>query len=150
MKSTSEDSQIQDMLRRVKRDDERTVPSFEDVLSRPLPELQRPRYGVRWTIACGTAATLLVAFFAIRSQFVDSAKKSDSSIADSAEPPPPIVSQHPDTARDSQAVAIDFDRARQSVDDYFVQTQSHSHMEVWSSRTESLLTLNLNNSSLQE
>ncbi len=134
-------------MQRVKRADEQGVPRFDDVLDRPLPTSQRrPARRVTWAIAFCCVAALLVAIFVVRWQR-DSVVERKQRIAEEVALPKP--DKEPQNVRIEE---IDFDEMHQAVVEHFhaVATSTDAGIPVWSSRTECLLTLHLNDSQLQE
>jgi hypothetical protein len=138
MKPSLDDSRIRELCQRLKRADEKDAPAFDDVWGRAARTWeQRRARRLRLAAVCGAAAALLVAFLFVRLQQVD-----------------PIIADGPlkVTSKDERIVEVDFDRLRRVVEEHFsaAETANNVGVPVWSSRTESLLALNLTVSLAQD
>jgi len=138
MKPSLDDLRIRELFQRLKLADEKDAPAIDDAWGRAArTREQRPARRLPLAAVCGAAAALLVAFLFVRSQQVD----------------PIIVDGPPKRAsQDERVVEIDFDHLRRVVEKHFraAQTANGAGVPMWSSRTESLLALNLNVSLAQE
>lgn len=125
-------------MQRLKRADARSVPTFEDVVARPVRKLERrSARRPQLAIACGLAAALFAAFWFVRQQPTNSVLQPSIQIAD--DEPPSI------DLRNESVAEIDFDQLRRAIEEHFKTTETASSLSVplWSSRTESLLAVNL-------
>jgi|GEM_PF-4844433 hypothetical protein len=139
MTRSPDDSQIRELVQRVKRADARRAPDFNDVLERSVPEPnRRPARRLQVAVACCTAATLLIAFLLVRSRFDDRGGKQQREVVQRIEPLPTKSSPQGDRVEE-----IDFDDLRAAVDRYFRNTEAAAVAPDWSVRTDSLLALKL-------
>lgn len=145
MNQSPDETRIHELMQRLKQADKQDVPTFEDVLSggdsTRQVERWRTRNSTRWVkllgTACCTAVAVLVAFFFVWS-------RPDELIV---KPNPQLVGADAASVSD-----IDFDHLRFVVEEHFIRKKrAHEvRVPVWSSRTESLLALNLEVSWEQE
>ena len=142
MNLSSDESQIRKLIQRLKHADSQNVPEWEDVLARPVRKpLRQPARRTKLAVACCFATTWLVVFWFIRSQQTKPILEPSTHIAEVVPPKPPtIVAPH------ERVAEIDFDRLRSVIEEHFTTTEIASSVGVplWSSRTESLLAVNLN------
>lgn len=146
MKQPQDDNQLRELLQRVKQADEQRAPTFDAVMTRSMEEV-RPGHERRRQLTVGVCivAALLVALF-VRAQFDVSSTNDEPTIAKN---PTRSVTDPPgspnDGASEEGLVAIDFDELLKAVDDHLPMAELDSeNMSVWSSRTDSLLALNVN------
>ncbi len=148
MNPLSDETQIRELMQRLKRADARRVPTFEDVLARPerKPQ-QRPTRRPQLAIACGLAAAVLVAFWFVRPQQTKPGIEPRTQVAEIVAPAPTKTA-----APHESVVEIDFDQLRRAIEQHFETTETASGvaMPLWSSRTDSLLAVNLDLSIEQE
>jgi hypothetical protein len=148
MNPSSDESQIRELIQRLKHADTQNAPTWEDLLARPIRQpLRQPARRTQLAVACCFATTWLVVFWFIRSQQTTPILEPSAHIAEVVPPKAPaIVAPHESVAE------IDFDRLWKVVEEHFTTTEIANSMGVplWSSRTESLLAVNLNVSSEQE
>lgn len=151
MKQSSDDSPVRDLFQRLKDADEQTAPAFDDVLSRPAQKPgRRPVRRFQLALA-GSVAALLVAVV-VRSQqgspVVDSGSPvAEDKTAEDKTPALPDIGPSVTPTPEEHVVEIDFDHLRRVVEEHFDdrsdEALSGTPVAVWSSRTESLLAVNL-------
>ncbi|MDA1053591.1 MAG: hypothetical protein O3C40_24350 [Planctomycetota bacterium] len=142
MNQSSDEARIREMVQRLKRVDEQHAPAFADVLGRPVrkPDRRLSRR-LQLAAACCIAATLLVAFWFVRPPQDDPVVESGVRVAEDASPAMQVIAPE-----DERVADIDFDHLRRVIEEHFsaTATTSGAGVPVWTSRTESLLALNLN------
>ncbi len=144
---SSDESRLHDLFQQMKQADESGVPDFDRVVSRTIGE--QTTFAGRWAIAAvfGIAATLLI----VAGLILFTRQNSDP-----VQGPPDIAEQRGATdpsqpgQQPSRATDIDFRHLLQLVAEHFQNLDKTSSVPVWSSRTESLLAINLNLSVSQE
>jgi hypothetical protein len=146
MKQPQDDNQLRELLQRVKQADGQHAPTFDSVMTRSAQESQ-PGGGRRRQLTVGACvvAALLVALF-VRTQLDVTPTDGGSSFAVN---PTRSMMVPPDASNDNASneglVTIDFDELLKSVDDHLPMADFDTEdMSVWSSRTDSLLALNVN------
>ena len=142
MNQSSDDQDLRARFQRLKFADEQRVPGFDDVLQRPAHAPDRlPARRLQITVACCTAAMLLVALLITVSGRGGSSVKSDPRIVEDSVPVQPG-----DDSQGERVVDIDFEHLHAVIDEQFVAAD----VPKWPSRTVSLLAVNLDVSSFQE
>ncbi len=146
MNPLSDETRIRELMQRLKRADARRVPTFEDVLSRPERKPQ-PTRRPQLVIACRVAAAVLITLAFVRSQQTKPEIQPRIQVAEEVPPTPTNTA-----APHESVVEIDFDRLRRVIEQHFETTETASGvaMPLWSSRTDSLLAVNLDLSIEQE
>jgi len=140
MNPSSDDSQIRELVQRLRRTDERQVPGFDEVLSHSVRRSdRRPARRLQVVIMCGTLTTLFVVFMFVRSQYGEPDGRARPNIVEGKSRRQPADSTHGDSL-----VTVNFERLHTAVDKYF----RHSEVEAvkvpdWSIRTDALLVFNL-------
>ena len=140
MNQPNDESQIREMLQRLKSVDKQRAPEFEQLLTRSEPTDPPDSAVVRWALLSCAAAALIGAFLFIRSQWHDPQMVTDPGGSqsnhhhDSVDRSPP---PHPPVAD------IDFDHLHQVVHDHYHPrvTADFAEFPLWTSQTESLLAL---------
>ena len=139
MTRSPDDSQIRELVHRVKHADVPRAPDFNDVLERSVQTPnRRPARRLQVAVTCCAAATLLITFLLVRSQFDDRGGEQRREVVQRIEPVPTKSSPQGDRVEE-----IDFDDLRAVVDRYFRNTQAAAVAPDWSVRTDSLLALKL-------
>ena len=147
MSQSPDESRIREMILRLKRADEQLAPGFDDVLARAVRNSdRRPARRLRLAVVCCTVAALFVAFLSVGLLQDDSGVGSEPRVAEENAPTMPVAEP-----REKHVVEIDFDQLRRIVNEHFsdagsangVATANGVGSPLWSSRTESLLALNL-------
>jgi hypothetical protein len=142
MNQFPDDFQIRLLIRRLKQVDEQSVTPFDVVLRNSIrnPRRRPTRQLAMVTIGCGVAA-LLIAFLSIHSRHRNLVSQ-----------PPLDATRWNGPPSDRRLVSVDFDHLRHVLEEHFRAPESTNGASpcVWSSRTESLLALNLNVSLTEE
>ena len=142
MNQSSDDSQIREAMQRLRRAQERHVPTFEDLLERPARVTdRRPAGRLRFAVACCTAALLLLTVFVTLSRWNEPPDDSGLRIVEDFSPGPVL-----DQPQDERAVDINFEQLHAVIDTQFARVEAPE----WPTRTDSLLAVNLDVSSFRE
>lgn len=140
MNQSSDDSQIRELVQRLKRTEQRHVPGFEDVLQRSVRQPdRRPARRLQVAVVCCAVTMLLVALLFVRSQFGDPNGRERPNIAKGNGPGQPA-----DSTQSDSLVEVNFKHIHSAVDDYFRNSEVEAvELPEWTIRTDSLLALNL-------
>jgi hypothetical protein len=139
MNQSSDDSQIRELLQRLKREDERHVPGFEDVLERSVQrQVRQPARRLQVAIGCCAVTSLLIALLLVQSHFDAPNGQGRPNIAESNGPGRPAEPLQSDTVAE-----VDIEYFHTVIDEYFGSTEAAVQVPDWSSRTDSLLAVNL-------
>ncbi len=145
MSQSTDESRIREMIQRLKHADEQHAPDFDDVLARPVRKLKRrPARRLQLAVVCCTASALLGTILFVQAQQSDPPFDNDLRRAKDVGSRQPIDSTH-DRSPQQRVADIDFDHLRRVVEEHCAATEmaNGARVPVWSSRTESLLALNL-------
>ena len=151
MNQPSTESQLRALLQRVKHADEEVAPPFEAVLNRPVREASPPssrqsssRSAQLAIGSCVVVALLVMLFVQLQPRDMDAV---DQSVVTEEPVAPTEFSpvQQDDRAPMENIVGIDFDQLMKVIEKHSGRADAGAgSMSVWSSRTDSLLALNLN------